>query len=75
MEHPWYHYLGFSTWGKALEILVTVFMGLLALSYTNSNSVFERFFYAFLVALMTWMLAFMVRWTFIWLGDVFKKDQ
>ncbi len=68
----WYQYLGFSSWGGLVELLVALFMGGLAFSYGNIN-VFERYFYAFLVFVMTWLLAWMVRWTCVWIGESLKK--
>ena len=71
---PWYKYLGVSSWGKALEILVTIFMAALTFYYAIDMSLAQRLIWTGLIAFVTWCLAWMVHVTCVWIGDSLKKE-
>ncbi len=64
----------FSSWGQALEYILPLLMWMLIFfTYTTQGGIFELFLDATIVAFITWILVAMVRWTFVWIGGIFKK--
>lgn len=69
----WNNGFSFTSWGQILELAIPLAMGLMVLlTYSTSGGIVSKFLDAAIVAFITWMLVALVRWTFIWLGDVFK---
>lgn len=64
----------FSSWGQAFEYLFPLFMGLMVFfTYHTEGGVGQKLIYALIVAFITWILTALVRWTFVWISQIFKQ--
>ncbi len=62
------------TWGQVAVLAFPLFVGIVVFALWRQSATFgERFAYALIFMVSTWLLTATLRWTYVWLQAVFKK--
>ncbi len=67
-KNPW-------TIGQWIVLVFPLFVGFVVFAlYREAATIGERAIYALIFAISTWLLTATLRWTFVWIEAVFKKE-